>query len=183
MIPPAETFKDSLAQSRQELTDFMRVNPPAIAARELEKSGWSWEWACAAVETVEYKYNPARLTPDARGSQEIREKLQSHAMLGAGLFVIGLVVSIGTLVLALAAGGLIVIAYGAVFCGAGMWLKAYPQLKRYPDRPIPKYVRQRTTGIAIPPIFDFEVPGTSGTGSLQSSDFWYIQNSCQILTI
>lgn len=140
MKSPAETFKDSLVQSRQELTDFMSVNTPAVAARELEKAGWSWEWACAAVEAVEYKYNPARLSPDALRSQEIREKLQSHAMLGAGMFVIGLLVSIGTLALALAAGGLIVIAYGAVFCGAGMWLKSYPQLKRYPDRPIPKYV-------------------------------------------
>lgn len=140
MNSPAKTFKDSLIQSRQELTDFMRVNTPVVAARELEKAGWSWEWACAAVETVEYKYNPARLSPDARRGQEIREKHQSRAMLGAGMFVIGLLVSIGTLALALAAGGLIIIAYGAVFCGAGMWLKAYPELKRYPDRPIPKYV-------------------------------------------
>ena len=140
MKPPLETYKESLTESRGELTDFLRGNTPVIAARELEKSGWTWEWACAAVETIEYKYNPARLAPDARRSQEIREKHQSHAMLGAGLFVIGLVVSIGTLALALAAGGFIVIAYGAVFCGAGMWLKAYPQLKRYPDRPLPRYV-------------------------------------------
>ncbi len=43
MKPPAETLKESLTQSRRELTDFMRINTPAAAARELEKSGWSWE--------------------------------------------------------------------------------------------------------------------------------------------
>lgn len=150
MKSPAETYRDSLLQSREELTNFMRINAPAVAARELEKAGWPWEWACAAVETVEYKYNPARLSPDARRSQEIRERLQSKSMLGAGIFVIGLLVSIGTLTLALAAGGLIVIAYGAVFAGAGMWLKAYPQLKQYPDRPIPKYVPTKDSSVHDP---------------------------------
>lgn len=140
MKSPAETFKESLIESRQELTEFMKVNPPASAALELKKAGWSWEWACAAVETVEYKYNPAGLSPDARRSQEIREKLHSRAMLGGGIFIIGLIVSIGTLALAFAAGGLIIITWGAVFCGAGMWMNSFPKLKRYPDRPVPKYV-------------------------------------------
>lgn len=153
MKPPAETLKESLIQSRRELTEFMSTQTPAATARELEKAGWSWEWACAAVETVEYKYNPARLSPDAKGSQEIRERLQSQAMLGAGLFVIGLLISIGTLVLAFKAGGLIVIAYGAVICGAGMWLKAYPQLSRYPDRPLPRYVTPRDSRNSSPADF------------------------------
>lgn len=73
----------------------------------------------------------------------MREKLQSQAMLGAGMFVIGLLVSIGTLTLALAVGGLVFIAYGAVFCGATMWMQAFPRLKRYSDRPLPKYVPPR----------------------------------------
>lgn len=153
MKPPLETFKDSLTQSRRELTDFMRINTPAVTARELEKAGWSWEWACAAVETVEYKYNPAGLSPDAKRSQEIRERLQSRAMLGAGLFVIGLLVSIGTLALAIAAGGLVVIAYGAVITGAGMWMTAYPQLGRYPDRPLPRYVAPRDSRNSSPADF------------------------------
>lgn len=153
MKPPADNYKDSLLQSRQELTELLKINTPAAAARELEKAGWPWEWACAAVETVEYKYNPARLTPDARRSQEIRERLQSHAALGAGLFIVGLVISIGSLAIALSAGGLIVIAYGAVFAGAGMWMKAYPQLKQYPDRPIPKYVPPRDKRVHDPGNF------------------------------
>jgi hypothetical protein len=56
----------------------------------------------------------------------------------------------GTLAIALSAGGLIVIAYGAVFAGAGMWLKAYPQLKRYPDRPMPKYIPPRDARVHDP---------------------------------
>ncbi len=143
MNPPAENYKDSLLQARHELIELLKVSTPASAVRELEKAGWSREWACAAVETIEYKYNPAQLTPDARRSQEIRERLQSHAALGAGLFTIGLVISIGSLAIALSAGGLIVIAYGAVIAGAGMWMNAYPQLKQYPDRPMPKHVPPR----------------------------------------
>ena len=150
MQPPAENYNDSLFQVRQELTDALKLNPPAVVARELEKVGWPWEWACAAVETIEYKYNPARLFPDARRSRQMHDNLKSHAALGAGLFLVGLVVSIGTLAIALSSGGLIVIAYGAVFVGAGMWLKAYPQLKQYPDRPMPKYIPPRDTRVHDP---------------------------------
>ncbi len=150
MQSPNENFKDSLCQVRQEVTDALRVNTPAAVARDLEKSGWPWEWACAAVETIEYKYNPARLSPDARQSQEIHDKLKSRATLGLGLFLVGFFVSIGTLAIALSGGGLIVVAYGAVIVGAGMWLKAYPQLKKYPDRPMPKYVPPRDSHVHDP---------------------------------
>jgi|GEM_PF-4589253 len=150
MNPPLGNYNDALIQVRRELTDTLRVNTPVAAVRELEKAGWSREWACAAVETIEYKYNPAHLLPDARRSQEIREKLQSHAAIGAGIFIVGLLVSIGTLAIALSAGGLIVIAYGAVIAGAGMWLKSYPQLKNYPDRPLPKYVPPRDKRVYDP---------------------------------
>lgn len=143
MLPPKDNFKDSLSMVQRDLTNALKINTPASVAEDLKESGWPWEWACAAVEIIEYRYNPARLSPDARRSQEIHDKLRSHAALGAGLFIVGLVVSIGTLSIALSSGGLIVIAYGAVFVGAGIWLKAYPQLKQYPDRPIPKYVPPR----------------------------------------
>ena len=150
MQPPTENYKDSLIQVRHEVTDALRCNTPAAVARNLEKSGWPWEWACAVVETIEYKHNPARLSPDARRSQEIHDKLKSQAALGSGLFLVGLIVSIGTLAIALSSGGLIVIAYGAVFVGAGMWLKAYPQLKQYPDRPMPKYIPPRDSRVHDP---------------------------------
>ena len=153
MKPPSNSYSASLSESRRDLMDFLEKNTPAAAAKELEKAGWSWEWACAAVETIESKYNPARLSPDARRSQAIREKLQSQAALGAGIFIVGLVISIATLAIALSAGGLIVIAYGAVFVGAGMWLKAYPQLKRYPDRPLPKYVAPRDRRVHDPTAY------------------------------
>ena len=150
MMPPTDNYNDSLFQARREIMDSLKINTPAAVVRNLEKASWTRDWACAAVEAIEYKYNPAGLSPSARRSQEIREKLQSQAALGAGLFIIGFVVSIGTLAIALSAGGLIVIAYGAVFVGAGMWLKAYPQLKQYPDRPMPKYVPPRDTRVHDP---------------------------------
>lgn len=149
MRPPSGNYKDSFSQVQHEVTLALKRKPPAAVARELEKSGWPWEWACAAVETIEYKYNPASLYPDARSSQEMHEKLKSRATLGVGLFFVGLVVSIGTLAIALSA-GVVVIAYGAVFVGAGMWLKAYPKLKQYPSRPMPKYVPPRDPGVHDP---------------------------------
>jgi hypothetical protein len=53
MQPPTGNYKDSLFQVRQELTDALKINTPAAVARDLEKSGWPWEWACAAVETID----------------------------------------------------------------------------------------------------------------------------------
>lgn len=150
MQPPTNDYKESLIQVSQQVTDALQVATPATVARELEKSGWSWEWACAVVETIEYKYNPARLSPDARRSQMIHDKLKSQASLGAGLFLVGLVISIGTVAIAFSSGGLVVIAYGAVFVGAGMWMKAYPQLKQYPDRPMPRYVAPRDSRVHDP---------------------------------
>lgn len=150
MQPPTKDYKESLMRVRQEVTDALKVGTPATVARELEKSGWSWEWACAVVETIEYKYNPAGLWPDARQSQMIHDKLKTQASVGAGLFLVGLITSIGTLAIAFSAGGLVVIAYGAVFVGAGMWMKAHPQLKRYPDRPMPKYVAPRDSRVHDP---------------------------------
>ncbi|OYV05300.1 MAG: hypothetical protein CFE26_12310 [Verrucomicrobiales bacterium VVV1] len=150
MQPPTKDYKESLLQVRQEVRDALKVATPATVARQLEKSGWSWEWACAVVETIEYKYNPAKLSPDAQRSQMIHDRLKSQASFGAGLFLVGLIVSVGTLAIALSAGGFVVIAYGAVFVGAGMWIKAYPQLKRYPDRPMPKYVPPRDSRVHDP---------------------------------
>ena len=143
MLPPKDNYQDSFKEAQQELRKALASKSPAAVARDLEKSGWTWEWACAAVETIEYQYNPAQLYPDARRSQEIREKLQMQASFGAGLFLVGLIVTFVTFAIAMTVGGLAIIAYGAVFVGAGLWLKTHPQLKKYPDRPLPKYVPPR----------------------------------------
>ncbi len=99
---------------------------------------------------MEYKYNPAGLSPDAKSSQEIREKLYSRAMLGAGIFVVSFIIAVGVLVLS---GKLVLIAFGTAIAGAGMGLTAYPQLGRYPDRPLPRYVAPRDSRKSSPADF------------------------------
>ena len=119
---------------------LLKRESPEQAALSLEREGWPREWACAAIAHIETKHNPAGLVHGSVRNQELREKLQTRAALGGAMFVIGLLVSLGTLVSALYTGGWIVIAYGAVFTGAGMWLQSFPLLKKYPDRRMPVYV-------------------------------------------
>jgi len=66
------------------------------------------------------------------------------------MFLLGLVGSIGTLALAIQGGGLVIIAYGAVIVGAGMWMESFSKLKKYVDRPIPKYRPPRNSAVHDP---------------------------------
>jgi hypothetical protein len=150
MKSPLDTYNDSLRNSRAEIIDALKHQTPMVVATQLEQSGWHREWACLAVETMELKYNPAGLFPNPQASQKTREKLQSRGGLGAALFFVGLVVSVGTLWVAVSAGGLVIIAYGAVIWGAATWLGSYSKLKQHPDRPIPKYVPPRKKGVHDP---------------------------------
>jgi hypothetical protein len=153
MNPPTDSYAESLKLVRDQLIELMKGKTPYEAALLLEKAGWSREWACAAVEKIEYSHNPARLVPDAKRSQATRESLQSRFALGVGLLVIGLLVSLGTLFVALSVGGWVFIAYGAVITGFGMCAQTLPLLRRYPDRPLPRYVPPKDARVHDPGSF------------------------------
>lgn len=134
------SLQDAINANRMRLIDLLKSRKPEEVALLLGKEGWSREWACKAVRTVETIHNPAQLPHGAERNQAIREKLQMHAGLGAGIFLVGLIITIFTVATALAFGGLVIIAYGAIFVGAGMFIRAYPQMKRYPDRRLPVFL-------------------------------------------
>ena len=120
------SLQDAINQSRPRLIEMLKQGKPQQVALQLEKEGWSREWACKAVRTVEIRNNPAHLPHGAEKTQAIRERLQMHAGLGAGLFLVGLLTTAITLSAALAFGGLAIIAYGAIFVGAGMFIRRIP---------------------------------------------------------
>jgi len=134
------TLQEAINENRARLLDELKRGTPMKVALLLEKEGWSREWACKAVQTLEVKYNPAHLHDGSVKNQEIREKLQMRASIGAGLFILGTLVTVVTLLSALAHGGLIVIAFGAIFSGASLWGHNYSRLKKYPDRRLPIYL-------------------------------------------
>ncbi|MFD0892054.1 hypothetical protein KBB96_11555 [Luteolibacter ambystomatis] len=122
-------------------------------ALELEKDGWSREWACAAVREIEVKYNPAGLRDGALLNQKLRDHFQFRLFAGIGLFAIGLVVTVATLVSALNFGGWIVVTFGSIISGAGMAVTSFQRLKRYPDRPLPVYFQPRDPKVDDPGSF------------------------------
>ena len=137
--PSTPDLQTAINENRSRLIDLLKQETPEKVALILEKEGWTREWACKAVRTVEIRNNPTYLRDGVIQHQKIRERLQMQVGLGAGIFIVALLISIATLASALAFGGLIVITYGAVFVGAGMFMRAYPHLKRYPDRRLPVY--------------------------------------------
>ncbi len=137
------TLKEAFKLHRGEITKLLATTTPEKAALSLEKNGWPRKWACKAVTELETTRNPSNLPQGWAHNQGRREKLQSTATIGAFLFIVGSLVSLISLASALHSGGWIIIAYGAVVSGAGMWMKSYPELKRYPDRKLPIYVPPR----------------------------------------
>ena len=137
------TLKEAFRDHKPAILDLLRTTTPEKAAIAMEKSGWPREWACKAVVEIETTRNPANLPNGWASNQRLREKHGSAAMFGACLFIVGALVSLATLGIALHSGGWILITYGAVITGAGLWLKNPPEVKKYPDRRLPLYVPPR----------------------------------------
>lgn len=137
------TLKEAFREHRSEILGLLRSATPEKAAIILEKNGWPREWACKAVVEIETTRNPSNLHDGWASNQRSREKHESAAMLGACLFIVGTLVSLITLASALHSGGWIIIAYGAVITGAGLWMKNAPAVKKYPDRRLPVYIAPR----------------------------------------
>lgn len=149
--PPARgTLQDAINENRQRLVELLKKGSPEKTALILEKEGWSREWACKAVQTIETRHNPSNLVHGPKHNQQIRERLQTHAGIGACLFTIGFLVTTLSLISAFSSGGWIIIAYGSIFAGAGMFLKSFPQLKRYPDRKPPLFLPPKDSGDGSP---------------------------------
>ena len=143
MTHPADSYEVTLRKNAQEIRGLLQASVPFQVALELEKRGWPREWACAAVETIECQYNPAGVAHGPIVNQKLRDASQMRFYLGIGLFVIGALVTVVTLATALESGGLVIVAYGAILSGASMAAVSFGGLKRYPDRPIPKYLAPR----------------------------------------
>lgn len=137
------TLKEAFRDHRLAILDLLRTTTPEKAALILKKSGWPREWACRAVTEIETTRNPANLPNGWTNNQWRREKHEGRATLGACMFLVGTLVSLITLASALHSGGWIVIAYGAVITGAGMWIRNAPEVKKYPDRRLPVYIPPR----------------------------------------
>jgi len=137
---PQPSLQETINQNRMRLVELLKKEKPQKVALMLEKEGWSREWACKAVRTIEIRHNPTNVPHGPEKNQQIRDNLQMHAGMGAGLFVVGLLVSLLSFVFAMIGGGLVIFAYGAIFVGAGMFMRAYPKLKQYPDRKLPLFL-------------------------------------------
>jgi len=145
MLSVGKTYESAFTESQGEIAQKLRQHTPMQAALLLEKEGWPREWACNAVSQIEVTKNPSGLRDGHAGNQRIREKLTLKAGVGGALFVVGLVVSLSTLLNAFSSGGFILVMYGAVIAGARMWMKAFPRIKHYLDRRLPVYSPPRNT--------------------------------------
>ncbi|WP_200267261.1 hypothetical protein [Luteolibacter pohnpeiensis] len=150
MKNPASTYQEAFDAERNSIRILLQTQTPIEVAQRLTKNGWPWEWACAAVECIELRENPASLPHGSAANQRYREKLELKANLGLGLLIIGLLFSLFTLVVAFNFGGTAIIAYGAVICGAGLWLNVRPKLKFFPNRRLPKYQPPRDPKVYSP---------------------------------
>lgn len=135
-VPSTTDLQTAINENRSRLVELLKQESPEKVALILQKEGWTREWACQAVRTVEIRNNPTNLREGVVQNQKIRERLQMQVGLGAGIFIVALLISIVTLI----SGGVILIAYGAMFVGGGIFMRAYPHLKRYPERKLPVYI-------------------------------------------
>ena len=136
-IDPSSLSMDAAIRlHRREIVDLLRKQVPVQAALSLEKEGWPRDWACEAIRKLEVEQNPGNLTLGSIANQAAREKLSLHVTLGAGLFFVCLVLGTGLLI----SGRIFIPCIVGIFVGAGLWMKAAPALKRYPDRRLPAYI-------------------------------------------
>ncbi|MGJ8723829.1 MAG: hypothetical protein ACSHYB_04665 [Roseibacillus sp.] len=140
------TYPEAVKTHRPEVFEKLKTNTPRHVVAILEKKGWSREWACQIVAGIERKRNPAGLMNGSDENQRLRKKYVLRAMLGGVFFLIGLLVTIGTLVISFAQGGIAIIAYGAIIWGGITFWSAYPNISRYPDREIPVYHPPKAKG-------------------------------------
>ncbi|MGC4017136.1 MAG: hypothetical protein QM755_21885 [Luteolibacter sp.] len=153
MISSGQSYEMTVASTSVKLREMLKGSPPCRVALDLEKEGWSREWACAAVREIEVKYNPAGLRHGALMNQKLRDQAQGRFFIGIGLFSIGLLVTLVTLISALNFGGWIFITFGSIISGAGMALTSFQSMKRLPDRPLPLYVAPRDPKVDDPGSF------------------------------
>jgi len=134
-----EDYREAVKVHKESVLEELRKNKPKQVVTILEKNGWPREWACNIVTGMEKKYNPANLKWGPDENQRLREKYSTRVFLGGGALLIGLIVTIGSLFLALSFGGLGIISYGAVLWGGATLWNGLSNVGSYPDREIPVY--------------------------------------------
>ncbi len=133
--PRQQDLKSAMRTHRREIIDLLRRETPVRAALVMEEAGWPREWACHTIRQIEIEQNPANLAHGPVLNQKMRDRLQLQVACGAGLFSLCLLADIGFLF----AGRIAIPPLVGLVAGLGMWLKAAPELKRYPDRRLPVY--------------------------------------------
>jgi len=133
------SYPDAVKAHKLKVLEELKKSTPKHVVALLEKNEWSREWACKIVAGMENKYNPANLERSLTENQRLREKYSKRAFFGGLALFIGVIVTIGSLVLALSSGGLVIVAYGAVLSGAATFWSGIANVGKYPDREIPVY--------------------------------------------
>jgi hypothetical protein len=129
--------RGTFSAARRAVRDALRAFLPMQVYGQLLESGWPREWAEELVRDVETKDNPSGQLYGA-AAHRIAARAQVRIVTGALLLIAGLVVTVGSLVSAMRpGGGLVVIAYGAIFSGIGLLVSGVRESRRYPHRPLP----------------------------------------------
>ena len=133
-------YREAVKAHKESVLEQLGKSKPKRVVALLEKNGWSREWACNIMAGMEKRYNPANLKWGPEENQRLREKYSTRVFLGGGALLIGLIVTIGSLILALSFGGLGIVAYGAVLWGGTTLWNGLSKVGSYPDREIPVYI-------------------------------------------
>lgn len=137
MLPDDSNYREAFAAREPEVLELLRKKSPVRVVSELQRQGWPRVWACELVGKLEREHNPAGLKLGADVSQRLRAQHLRMVILGGVAFVIGWAVVILSAIPEFVGRGFIILAYGAIICGAICLWRGFTILRACPDRRIP----------------------------------------------